>query len=78
MERVGEGVKMEWKCVDEELPPKDGLYEVTSSPHSNFIGIAMYDGYGFKVEEIYRCVGYWRDYGTKPKRYGKVNKCDGS
>jgi len=62
-----------WKrCVD-ELPEKDGLYEVTNSRTSEFdIGICEYNGYGFIYDSHYVCPLFWREIKRKEKRYGKV------
>lgn len=66
---------MDWiKCAD-ELPPCDGLYEVTNLPGMcGSQGFIEYDGYGFIHEGAYRPVSYWRSRIEKrEKRYGKVN-----
>lgn len=67
---------MEWIRCSDELPTKDGLYEVTNLPEaSGSQGILQYDGYGFIHEGIYRPVDYWRNHtSTREKKYGKVNK----
>lgn len=77
-----------WIETEKELPEKDGMYEVTNDPynldlimrHDNLdlimhheIGVAFYDGYGFKYLGIYRYPKYWRKYEFKEKRYGKIS-----
>jgi len=63
-----------WISVDDELPPKDGLYEVTND--NTLIqqqGIMQYDGIGFFLASAYKPVQYWRYYISNiKKRYGKV------
>ncbi len=60
----------QWISCDQELPPKDGLYEVCSIPGRDF-GACIYDGFGFTYLGIYRDgVKYWRHMEHK-KRYGK-------
>lgn len=68
-----------WISVKEELPPKDGIYEVTNHPdiennwtNRNLTILATYDGYGFEYLGIYRFPRYWRKYELKEKRYGKL------
>jgi len=67
---------MDWIRCSDELPPRDGLYEVTNIPEVwGSQGILEYDGYGFRHEGSYRPVSYWRAYAaTREKRYGKINK----
>lgn len=66
----------EWKSVNQELPMKDGYYEVTNKPNESVIGIMWYDGHGFMHENIYRIPQFWKDHFPKPKRYGKINDND--
>lgn len=71
---------MNWIKSSEELPEKDGLYEITNYPNIEndkeigfHFGVAEYDGYGFKYENIYRRPLYWRAIIPLQKRYGKLN-----
>ncbi len=73
------GKNGEWKSVEEELPPEDGIYEVTNFPtheedwiKREMTGTAYYDGYGFSYLGIYRTPEYWRKYEKQEKKYGKV------
>lgn len=61
----------EWKNVEFELPPKDGDYFI-SDESKKIIGYAKYDGYGFKVDNIYREPNYWKEIEEKEKVYGKI------
>jgi hypothetical protein len=66
-----------WIFVEEELPPEDGIYEVTNHPnHEDWIkreytATAYYDGYGFEYLGVYRTPKYWRKYEPMQKKYGK-------
>lgn len=68
---------MNWVNCDDELPPADGIYEVTNHPEFEFvkapchIGVLSYDGFGFLYDGIYRPVQYWRHYLKPEKKYGK-------
>jgi hypothetical protein len=62
---------MEWIKCSQELPPCDGLYEVSNQPLEICQGIFEYDGIGFLHLGIYRPVSYWRDYKRLEKKYGK-------
>lgn len=73
----------DWIETDIELPPCDGLYEVTNHPEfekkpskEELFSIAFYDGYGFKYLGIYRNPKWWRKNSERMKRYGKINKDD--
>ena len=67
----------EWILCEDELPPKDGFFEVTNNPKhafypsSNLNGVIYYDGIGFLFAGAYRPVKYWREYKPIEKRYGK-------
>lgn len=69
-----------WISISEQLPPNDGLYEVTNHPHihddtfkQSLSGLAEYDGYGFKYLGIYRTPLYWRPpICLQEKKYGKI------
>lgn len=70
-----------WKSSEEELPEKDGTYEVSNFPEAENDGLrremtstSWYDGYGFQYLGVYREPKYWRDPPIfKEKRYGKQN-----
>jgi len=69
---------MMWIDVNEELPPRNGFYEVTNNPSGpdTFpnVGFAKYDGYGFLIDSIYREPSFWRVYKPskqRERRYGK-------
>ena len=54
-----------WFHVDEYLPPSDGIYLCSNDPDSKFssmLSTMLYDGYGFKYEDVYRPVLYWTFY----------------
>lgn len=60
-----------WIKCTEELPPSDGAYCVSSSYKD--LGVAWYDGYGFKDNLHYVSPTYWKYLPVAPKpRYGKV------
>lgn len=62
-----------WIDVKNELPPYDGLYEVTNDAESNRqTGCLLYDGIGFKFDHAYRPVEFWRHIPKIEKRYGKI------
>ncbi len=66
---------MDWIDVDIELPPRDGMYEVTNNP--NLLqqeGALYYDGIGFSLIDAYRPIRYWRPYNKIEKRYGKLKE----
>lgn len=61
----------EWISVEKELPPCDGMYEVTNNPNSmQAEGCLYYDGIGF-ILIVYRPVEFWRYHTPLTKRYGK-------
>ncbi len=62
----------EWIESKFELPEKDGIVEV-SNDKSLFIGLAMYNGYGFEFDDHYIDPVYWRECPPKVKRYGKLS-----
>lgn len=69
----------EWISVQDELPSKDGIYEITNHPEKeddwckhNMTGTAFYDGYGFEYLGIYRNPLFWRKYTVTEKKYGKI------
>jgi hypothetical protein len=62
----------EWIRVTKELPPCDGLYEVSNHRHSFAQGVCYYDGYGFLHDGTYRTLNFWRHHPTLEKKYGKV------
>jgi hypothetical protein len=62
-----------WVSVDKELPPKDGLYEVSNDKKN--VDVLYYDGFGFYLHPAYRPVQFWRKYQSKPtKKYGKLDE----
>ncbi len=64
-----------WICVDDELPPQDGIYLVTNYPRKSFdidFGVLEYDGYGFTERGIYFQPKFWKHPGKTEKKYGKV------
>lgn len=69
-----------WKDVDIELPPCDGIYEITNDVFLSMnnkkydLECLDYDGYGFKFLGIYRPVKYWRFCLPLEKKYGKVTE----
>lgn len=66
---------MNWINTEEELPPKDGQYEVTNNDHVEDIYLAYYNGYWFYIGDIfYFMPTYWRPHQEKKRRYGKVKK----
>jgi hypothetical protein len=67
---------MEWIDVQVELPPKDGLYEISNDKNSRSAqGCYHYDGIGFFIVNAYRPVKFWRHHmSLSNKKYGKVLK----
>ena len=64
---------MEWIDVEKELPPCDGMYEVTNLPSSPIAeGVLSYDGIGFLLDHAYRPVKFWRNVNRIEKKYGKT------
>ena len=71
---------IEWIKTEEELPPCDGIYEVTNHPEieedpiiRHVTSTANYDGWGFQYLGVYRNPGYWRKIPErKQKIYGKI------
>lgn len=64
-----------WINSRDELPPSDGLYEVTNNPKDSLACAVMnYDGIGFFYVGIYRSVLFWRHHQPVAKKYGKLNK----
>ena len=71
---------IDWKDIEEEFPPCDGNYRVCNSLESFnekdcfeiISGVAMYDGYGFILKNIYRDIKYWAYLEKREKRYGKL------
>lgn len=66
----------EWKSVDEELPPTDGVYLLCSISKPEFFSLrGMYDGFGFvnSQGEYFPDVKYWKKITPVVKRYGKIN-----
>ena len=64
-----------WILIEEELPPKDGIYEVTCYPGDldPYDKTCMqYDGIGFSYISAYRNPKAWRFIVEKQKRYGKL------
>lgn len=59
-----------WIKCDEELPPCDGYYEI--STYLCYGTLAFYDGVGFMVLSCYRHPTYWRNFKIQEKRYGKI------
>lgn len=74
-------MNINWVSVEDELPPVDGMYEITNHPEFSedpirreCTGTAYYDGWGFEYLGVYRSPGYWRKITPKlKKRYGKKN-----
>ncbi len=66
---------IDWLSCEEQLPPCDGHYLITNNPKDPFspIGIALYDGYGFLYDKIYRNPKYWAFYEECKKKYGRTN-----
>jgi len=63
-----------WIDVEKELPPCDGLYEVTNDKTSQFPQhFLTYDGIGFLYGHIYRPIRFWRYNIKLEKRYGKID-----
>ena len=63
---------MTWIQSEYDLPPKDGMYEVTNNTEDLiFSGYCMYDGYGFKYGLVYKEPKFWREYIQTYKKYGK-------
>ena len=70
---------MDWFEVSKELPPCDGTYWCANHPHGfrdmgSDMGLAFYDGIGFKVQHAYRDLKYWKYIQEKRKRYGKIHE----
>jgi len=64
-----------WFDSSEELPPCDGMYEVTNFSGSlRDWGIFEYNGYGFIYEGSFRPIKFWRYIKKREKKYGKVEK----
>lgn len=64
---------MNWIDVEKELPPCDGIYEVTNNSNSlQQQGALYYDGIGFLLVSAYRPVKFWRPFNKIEKRYGKI------
>lgn len=67
----------QWIETKKELPPCDGIYEITNfrwdlSPFDT--ELCVYDGYGFLFNGTYRHPKFWRETAyTRKKKYGKVN-----
>ncbi len=61
-----------WRDIDVELPPKDGMYAISSGNFDNpfDVGIVEYDGFGFLFNGIYRKAKYWKYIEIAEKRYG--------
>lgn len=58
-----------------ELPPNDGIYEVTNSISNEFdLGCCEYNGFGFNYDSHYVYPLFWRHIEKKQKRYGKINQ----
>lgn len=63
----------DWIDIKNELPPCDGLYEITNDPESiRQLGCLLYDGIGFKYDHAYKPVEFWRHIAKPIKRYGKI------
>ena len=64
-----------WIDVEKELPPCDGMYEVTDKSDSMAAeGCLFYDGIGFLLLSAYRPVKFWRHHKPIIKRYGKQDE----
>lgn len=64
----------EWIDVEKELPPYDGLYEITNNSNSLMAeGCLLYDGIGFLLVNAYRPVKFWRHRIPLVKKYGKLD-----
>jgi|HubBroStandDraft_6_1064221.scaffolds.fasta_scaffold888413_1 hypothetical protein len=63
----------DWIDTTKELPPHDGIYEVTNniSDEKQF-DFLNYDGYGFILLHAYRPIKFWRHCKSLVKRYGKI------
>jgi hypothetical protein len=68
----------EWISVEDELPPRDGIY--TCQMHDEFVDCypldLLYDGIGFKLKRQYQEIKFWKYATTFKKKYGKVKKDD--
>lgn len=73
----------EWIESQKELPPCDGSYEITNTPHQENdvdwtqkapICMAYYDGYGFSYGGVHREPKYWRKFEPRTKKYGKLSE----
>lgn len=62
----------EWNSSNCELPPSDGLYEITNIINAGCQAILEYDGYGFKHENHYVRPFFWRQFKPLEKKYGKI------
>jgi hypothetical protein len=63
----------EWIDAQKELPPKDGIYEVTNNENNPISEACLYyDGIGFLYLGIYRPIMFWRFHSEIKKRYGKM------
>jgi len=66
----------DWIDCSKELPPRDGHYCVSNhyvAPEWDF-GVCEYDGIGFKYNNIYRPVTFWKYCEPINKKYGKINE----
>lgn len=68
-----------WIETEKELPPRDGIYEVTNHleleydpTEKGYISSSYYDGYGFECLGVYRPVKYWRERQEIRRKYGKI------
>ncbi len=63
----------DWIDLNKELPPCDGMYDVTNDPSSlSQEGCLYYDGFGFSLINSYSPVKFWRKHNKIDKRYGKI------
>lgn len=63
----------DWIDVTKELPPSDGMYDITNNPNSwKAEDCLLYDGIGFLLVHAYRTVKFWRHHTPLVKRYGKI------
>lgn len=72
-------MKINWIETEKELPPQDGIYEITNHPEKEddllrreMTSTAFYDGYGFNFLGVYRQAKFWRKFEYVEKRYGKI------
>lgn len=63
-----------WINVEDELPPCDGIYEVSEDQCEWYVGIVTYDGVGFLYGFTYRNPKFWRYPVKLEKKYGKQNE----